>query len=263
MPVSLEKTNFAKSVLQADISSTDLQLTVSGGDGALFPSSGSFRAVIWGAQFATPLLDTSREIVTASLDSVDTFDIVRAQESTVAQAWDAAANFALVITAGVLGEYDDEINIAESKADSVQLESSVASSKADSAYAQSSTASSKADSNSLTLSSTESKADSNANRASQNTSVADSKADSNSQNISVADSKTLSNSQNISVADSKAVSNSQNVSIADSKAVSNSQNVSVADSKAISVSTNLSTTDSELTSFNLSVIYSKVWSAHP
>jgi hypothetical protein len=110
MSISLKNKNFAVSTLASNISISATQLTVADGDGSKFPSTGSFRAVIWSQYYDNPLLDTSREIVTMSLSSGDIFNITRAQEDTTAKAWNAGDNVALVITAGKIDEIETEIN---------------------------------------------------------------------------------------------------------------------------------------------------------
>lgn len=102
----LKNKNFAKSKLASGITSTETSLTVTTAEGSNFPSAGNFRAVIWGAQYASPADDPTREIVTATLSSGDAFTITRAQEDTSAKAWSTGDNFALVITAGKIDEIE-------------------------------------------------------------------------------------------------------------------------------------------------------------
>lgn len=109
MSIILQKKNFSKGTLNAAITAAATSLTLKSGEGVKFPSSGVFRAVIWGSTFATPEQDSNREIVEAELDSDDTFTITRAQEDTTAYAWSADDNIALVITEGVLAEIENEI----------------------------------------------------------------------------------------------------------------------------------------------------------
>lgn len=111
MAIALQKTNFAKSNLASSITSVATSLTLTASTGTKFPASGNFRAVIWGATFTTPENDPNREIVTATLNAADTFNITRAQESTSASAWNATDNFALVVTKGVFDEIETDINL--------------------------------------------------------------------------------------------------------------------------------------------------------
>lgn len=109
MTILLKKKNFAKSTLASGIDSDDTSITLATGTGTLFPASGVFRAVLWGSGFASPDLDSSREIVQAQISSGDVFTITRAQESTTAGTWSAGTNFTLVLTAGTVDEIETEI----------------------------------------------------------------------------------------------------------------------------------------------------------
>jgi len=114
MSILLKKTNFAKGELGNGISDVDTTFELASGQGSLFPATGSgnpFRGVFWSASFSTPEQDTDREIVECYRSSGDDFTVVtRGAESTVAKAWDADDNFALVLTAGVLAEYESEFS---------------------------------------------------------------------------------------------------------------------------------------------------------
>jgi len=102
----LKNKNFAFSTLNANILIDGLSVTVLTGEGIRFPSTGYFMAVIWGSAYAAPSLDSTREIVKATLTTDDTFAITRAQEGTTAKAWPVGSNIALVITAGKLDELE-------------------------------------------------------------------------------------------------------------------------------------------------------------
>lgn len=102
----LKNKNFAKSTLAGNITNIATSVTVAAGEGALFPSTGDFRCVIWGAAYASPLADTTREIVTVTARTTDTLTIVRAAESTTNKAWSTSDNIALVITAGKINELE-------------------------------------------------------------------------------------------------------------------------------------------------------------
>lgn len=95
----LAKKNFSKSKLASGISSGAVALTVTTSEGAKFPASGTFMAVIWGAGFSSPSDDSTAEIIRMTLNASDTFDIVRAQEGTAAKAWSTSDNIAHVLTA--------------------------------------------------------------------------------------------------------------------------------------------------------------------
>jgi hypothetical protein len=107
MAIILRKKNYAAGSLAAGITSVGTQLTLQSGQGAKFPQDGPFRAVLYGASYASPEEDADREIVEAEHSSGDAFTITRAMESTTAGAWGAGAHIAHVLTAGVLQEYDD------------------------------------------------------------------------------------------------------------------------------------------------------------
>lgn len=111
MAIILKNKNFAKSSLASDIAIDATQLTVSAGTGSLFPSSGTFRAVIYSAAASNPLSDLSREIIDMSLSAGDTFNIVRSKENTSAKAWSSGDNIAHIITAGKIDEIEGEVNL--------------------------------------------------------------------------------------------------------------------------------------------------------
>ena len=130
MSITLKKENFAISRLATGIGASDTSLTLISGQGALFPQSGAFRAVIWGANYDSPASDPNREVIEAALGSGDTFTITRASEGTTAGAWSASDNFALTITKGVLDEYEAEhsshsARLTQAESDIAALESDV------------------------------------------------------------------------------------------------------------------------------------------
>jgi len=110
MAITLKKKNFAKSTLASGITDSATQLTVDTGDGTTFPSSGKFRAVLWGSSYSNPSDDPDAEVVEAELNAGDVFDITRAKEGTSAQAWSAGDNFTHVLTAGTIEELEAAIN---------------------------------------------------------------------------------------------------------------------------------------------------------
>jgi hypothetical protein len=120
----LKNKNYASTTLAVSgIGSGDLELTVASGKGSLFPATGSFRCVLWGQASSTPLSDINREIVTATLNTDDTFNIVRAQEGTIAKSWIAGDYFALVLTAGKIDELENAINTRYQSGDSPSFSS--------------------------------------------------------------------------------------------------------------------------------------------
>jgi hypothetical protein len=110
MAISLKNKNFAVSKLASGITAAATQLTVLAGEGSKFPTTGTFRAVIWSQSYESPIQDGTREIVTMQLSAGDVFNITRAQEGTAAKAWNANDNVAHVITAGKVEELEAEIN---------------------------------------------------------------------------------------------------------------------------------------------------------
>lgn len=110
MAIVLKNKNFAKSTLASGITSGATSLTVAVGDGTKFPSTGSFRAVIWGSAYSSPTNDSTREIVTVTAVTGDVLTITRAAESTTAKAWLTADHIAHVISAGKIDELETEIN---------------------------------------------------------------------------------------------------------------------------------------------------------
>lgn len=91
-------TNNASSLLASGILSTDTSVTVTAGQGALFPSPGA------GQKAVATIEDTSGnlEIVTVTGRTTDTLVIVRAQEGTSARAFASGSRLELRVTAGVL-----------------------------------------------------------------------------------------------------------------------------------------------------------------
>jgi len=91
-------TNFAKSTLLSSIAAGDLSLTVAAGDGALFPAAGA------GSTFDAVLYNTSgqREIVSCTSRTGDVLTIVRAQQGTIALAWNAGDRIGHRLTASAL-----------------------------------------------------------------------------------------------------------------------------------------------------------------
>lgn len=103
-------TNNASGALAAGITSGATSLSVTAGQGALFPAlTGSqyFRATIMHIVSGAV---TALEIVKVTARATDTFTIVRAQEGTTAQAWSAGDTIALLPTAGDMAgfaQFDD------------------------------------------------------------------------------------------------------------------------------------------------------------
>lgn len=113
--MSLKNKNFAFSTLGGSVAIGATSLSVASGTASRFPSSGSFRCVIWGAAYASPLDDPNREIVTLTFSSGDVFTCAKAAESTTDRAWALGDNIAHVITAGKLDEIDDMLNALDQR----------------------------------------------------------------------------------------------------------------------------------------------------
>ena len=95
-------TNFAKSTLAGLLSTSATSLTVQAGDGALFPSPSSGQvAPLVLVNTATPNAPPY-EIVYCTARSSDTMTVLRAQEGTSAQNWNAGSIVSNRITAGGL-----------------------------------------------------------------------------------------------------------------------------------------------------------------
>lgn len=97
--------NNATTTLASSITSSATTLSVTSGGGALFP------AISAGNWFVATIMHivsgavTALEIVLVTARSTDTMTIVRAQEGTTAAAWAAGDTFALLPTAGGLGQF--------------------------------------------------------------------------------------------------------------------------------------------------------------
>ena len=105
----LKNENFAYSLLASGITNVDTAITVTSGDGLLFPDSGYFMAVLWDGAIASPGLDVDRELIKCTFTSGDTFTISRGEEGTNNRAWSASDNIALVMTAGKIDELEEKL----------------------------------------------------------------------------------------------------------------------------------------------------------
>lgn len=107
----LKASNNARTTLDTTIDSDDTSVVVASGDGSLFPSSGSFRITIWGAQYASPKDDSNMEIIEIASISTDTMTVTtRGVESTSGVAHTAGDNVALLVTAGYITEIQDNVD---------------------------------------------------------------------------------------------------------------------------------------------------------
>ena len=87
-------TDFGRSTLATSITPTDTSLRVTAGEGALFQSTGRFKALIWSSQYASPLEDPDRELVMVRNVSGDTFDMRRGMDGTIPRDWPAGSHVA-------------------------------------------------------------------------------------------------------------------------------------------------------------------------
>lgn len=99
--MAMKFTNNASATLAASISSSSTSITVTTGQGALFPALGS------GDYFYATLFDSSNhiEIIKVTARSGDTLTAVRGQDSTTARAFTAADKIELRATAAVLNNF--------------------------------------------------------------------------------------------------------------------------------------------------------------
>ena len=96
--------NRAKSKLAADITDSDLSLTVTAGEGTKFPSTYPFPITI------------ENEILKCTNRSTDTLTVVRAQEGTTAAAHASGRFVHLKITAKFISDLNAVVNAVENKA---------------------------------------------------------------------------------------------------------------------------------------------------
>jgi hypothetical protein len=91
-------TNFAHTQLAAGLTDTDTTVSVTGGQGARFPTLAA------GEYFYATLENASllREIVKVIARADDTFTVIRAQDSTTARSWNAGDTLALRLNAAAI-----------------------------------------------------------------------------------------------------------------------------------------------------------------
>jgi hypothetical protein len=109
-----QKANFAESHLSLSIAKTTSSITVTTGQGILFPHDGKFIAVIWKAGYTNASASPSKEIVWLTWVSGDTFTAIRAQEGTKASSWNVGDKIANNVTGRMLGDYQPS-NIADAR----------------------------------------------------------------------------------------------------------------------------------------------------
>jgi len=105
----LKNKNDGKSTLFSGITDVATSLQVASGHGIKFSATGTFRARIWGSAYLSPTDDPTTETITMTLDSGDTFTIVREVEDVAThpkKAWNASDNIAQIITAGKVDEIE-------------------------------------------------------------------------------------------------------------------------------------------------------------
>jgi hypothetical protein len=100
----MEYKNFSKGTLTSQLSDVGTSLTITTTE--TFPTTGQFKAVIWGAEHSAPQEDSTREILTLLWDT-DHYDIIgRGEEGTVAKTWAAGSFIAHIVTAEQYAEYE-------------------------------------------------------------------------------------------------------------------------------------------------------------
>lgn len=92
--------NFAYSTLDGGVLIGASSVVVT--TGANFPATGNFMCVLWDQTYANPSFDPDRELVLCTARSTNTITTTRAQEGTVAKAWNSGDKIAHVYTAGIL-----------------------------------------------------------------------------------------------------------------------------------------------------------------
>lgn len=114
--MALKLANNAISKLAAAIGTGDVNITVTGGDGAKFP------ALAAGDWFPLTLIkaDGSIEIVKATARAGDSFTVTRAQEATVATSFSAGDRVELRMTVAALQSMIDATAAAQNAASSAQ-----------------------------------------------------------------------------------------------------------------------------------------------
>jgi len=102
--MSIKFTNNASATLAASIISSSTSITVTTGQGALFPAIGT------GDYFYATLFDSSNniEIIKVTARSGDTMTAVRGQDGTTARAWAAADKLELRVVAAALNDFVSE-----------------------------------------------------------------------------------------------------------------------------------------------------------
>lgn len=109
MSIVLKKKNFAKSTIAFAIGVGDLTLATAAGTFSQFSTGGPFIGVLWDGDLDSPIQDSTRELVQATHNVAETFDIVRAQGGTSAREWPVGTNFAQVMSAENWDEVEAEI----------------------------------------------------------------------------------------------------------------------------------------------------------
>lgn len=84
---------YETSLLPSPLGPSDTTVTLGSGEGRKYPYG--FRAILWGAAFATPDLDPDAEVVNVSHAGIsDSLTLLRGREGTTARSWPAGSRFA-------------------------------------------------------------------------------------------------------------------------------------------------------------------------
>ena len=102
--------NFSKGTLTAEFTDSATNLTITTSE--TFPTTGQFKAVIWGAAHRVPQDDTTREILTLEWNSGESrYDVIgRNEEDTSAKTWASGSYIGHVITAAQYTEYEEKFS---------------------------------------------------------------------------------------------------------------------------------------------------------
>jgi len=102
----MEYKNFSKGTLTSQLLDVGNSLTITTIE--TFPTTGQFKAVIWGAEHSAPQEDSTREIMTLEWNSgTSEYDIIaRGEEGTSAKTWAAGSFIAHIVTAEQYAEYE-------------------------------------------------------------------------------------------------------------------------------------------------------------
>jgi hypothetical protein len=108
----MEYKNFSKGTLTSQLSDVGTSLTITTTE--TFPTTGQFKAVIWGAEHSAPQEDSTREIMTLEWNSgTSEYDIIaRGEESTSAKTWASGSFIGHIVTAEQYAGYENTLSLS-------------------------------------------------------------------------------------------------------------------------------------------------------